>query len=163
MQPGAALLDALQQGSFAAAMRNSIWLYPAVQTLHIIGFVILVGAVIMFDLRVLGVSKRVPVRLLAQYLLPWAVAALLLIVPAGFLMFSADATGLIYNRAFVIKMVLLMLAATNAAALSPTSELARRPAIQALTQRSQRRVRKDAKENLDENIMCILFMDSTFF
>jgi hypothetical protein len=116
MQPGAALLGALQQGSFAAAMRESIWLYPAVQTVHIIGFAILVGAVIMFDLRVMGVSKRVPVRMLAQHLLPWAVAALLLIVPTGFLMFSADATGLINNRAFVIKMVLLMLAATNAAA-----------------------------------------------
>jgi len=116
MQPGAALLEALQEGSFAAAMRDSIWLYPVVETVHIIGFAILVGAVIMFDLRVLGVSKRVPVRMLAQYLLPWAVAALLLIVPAGFLMFSADATNLISNRAFVIKMVLLMLAATNAAA-----------------------------------------------
>jgi hypothetical protein len=116
MQPGAALLEALQEGSFAAAMRDSIWLYPAVETVHIIGFVILVGAVIMFDLRVLGVSKQVPVRMLAKYLLPWAVAALLLIVPAGFLMFSADATTMISNRAFVIKMVLLMLAATNAAA-----------------------------------------------
>ena len=116
MQPGTALLEALQEGSFAAAMRDSIWLYPVVETVHIIGFVILVGAVIMFDLRVLGVSKRVPVRMLAQYLLPWSAAALLLIVPAGFLMFSADATTMISNRAFVIKMVLLMLAATNAAA-----------------------------------------------
>lgn len=116
MQPGAGLLGALEEGSFAAAMRDSMWLYPAVETVHIIGFVILVGAVIMFDLRVLGVSKRIPVRMLAQHLLPWSVAALLLIVPAGFLMFSADATSLISNRAFVVKMVLLMLAATNAAA-----------------------------------------------
>ena len=81
MQPGAGLLNALEEGSFAEAMRDSIWLYPAVETVHIIGFVILVGAVIMFDLRVLGVSKRVPVRMLAQHLLPWSVAALLLIVP----------------------------------------------------------------------------------
>jgi len=116
MQPGAALLDALEEGRFAAAMRDSMWLYPAVETIHIMGFVILVGAVIMFDLRVLGVSKRIPARMLAQHLLPWAVAALLLIVPAGFLMFSADATTLIDNRAFVVKMVLLRLAATNAAA-----------------------------------------------
>lgn len=114
MQSGTALLEALQEGSFAAAMRGSIWLYPAVETVHIIGFAILVGAVIMFDLRVLGVSKRIPVRMLAQHLLPWSVAALLLIIPAGFLMFSADATSLISNRAFVIKMLLLMLAATNA-------------------------------------------------
>ncbi len=115
MRPGSALLDALQASSFGAAMRDSIWLYPVVETVHIIGFSILVGAVIMFDLRVLGVSKRVPVRMLAHHLLPWSAAALLLIVPAGFLMFSADATSLISNRAFLIKMVLLLLAATNAA------------------------------------------------
>jgi len=116
MPSGTTLLDALEEGSFATAMRESIWLYPAVETVHIIGFAILVGAVIMFDLRVLGISKRVPVRMLAQHLLPWALAALLLIIPAGFLMFSADANSLITNRAFVLKMVLLVLAASNATA-----------------------------------------------
>jgi hypothetical protein len=75
-----------------------------------------VGAVLMFDLRVLGLSKRVPVRMLAGHLLPWGAAALLLIVPAGLLMFASDASSMVGNRAFVIKMVLLMLAGTNAAA-----------------------------------------------
>jgi hypothetical protein len=116
MTPGTALLDALQQGGIASVMRESMWLYPLVEIVHIIGFTILVGAAIMFDLRVLGVSKRVPVRMLAKHLLPWSVAALLLIVPAGILMFSTDATNLVGNRAFVLKMLLLMLAGTNAAA-----------------------------------------------
>ncbi len=116
MTPGSQLLDALEHGGIAAAMRDSMWLYPVVETVHIVGFIILVGAVIMFDLRVLGLSRRVPVRMLAAHLLPWGAAALILIVPAGLLMFSSDAGNLVGNRAFVLKLLLLMLAGTNAAA-----------------------------------------------
>jgi hypothetical protein len=54
--------------------------------------------------------------LLARHLLPWSVAALLLIVPTGTLMFASEATDLVGNRAFVIKMLLLMLAGANAGA-----------------------------------------------
>jgi hypothetical protein len=116
MSPGSQLLNALEHGGLAQAMRDSMWLYPAVETVHIVGFIILVGSVIMFDLRVLGLSRRVPVSMLARHLLPWGAAALFLIVPAGLLMFSSDAGSLVGNRAFVLKMLLLMLAGTNAAA-----------------------------------------------
>jgi len=116
MTPGDAILGALEEGSIASAMRDSLWLFPLVETVHIIGFSILVGAVAMFDLRILGVSKRISVRLLAKHLLPWSVGALLLIVPTGTLMFAAEATDLIGNRAFVVKMLLLMLAGANASA-----------------------------------------------
>jgi hypothetical protein len=116
MTPGDALLGALEEGSIASAMRDSLWMYPVVETIHIIGFSILVGAVVMFDLRILGISKRISVRLLARHLLPWSVAALLLIVPTGTLMFASEASDLVGNRAFVVKMLLLMLAGANAAA-----------------------------------------------
>ncbi len=116
MAPGDALLGAIEGGGIGAAMRDSVWLYPIVETLHIIGFSILVGAVVMFDLRLLGVSRRLSVRLLARHLLPWSAGALVLIVPTGLMMFASDATDLVDNRAFVVKMLLLMLAGTNAAA-----------------------------------------------
>lgn len=116
MAPGDALVAALEEGNIASAMRDSLWLFPLVETIHIIGFSILVGAVVMFDLRLLGLSKRISVRLLARHLLPWSMAALLLIVPTGTLMFASEASDLIGNRAFVVKMLLLMLAGANAAA-----------------------------------------------
>jgi hypothetical protein len=116
MVPGDALVGALEESSIGSAMRESLWMFPLVETVHIIGFSILVGAVILFDLRVLGFSKRISIRLLARHLLPWSLAALLLIVPTGVMMFSSEATDLVSNRAFVVKMLLLMLAGANAGA-----------------------------------------------
>jgi hypothetical protein len=101
--------------AIAKAMREYLWLYPAVEIVHILGFSILVGSVVMFDLRVLGISKAVPVRALARHLLPWSVGALLLIIPTGLLMFSAHAADFLGNRAFQLKMALLLAAGINAA------------------------------------------------
>ena len=114
--PGDAILRAVEQGSLAIAMRSELWLYPAVEILHICGFVILAGAAIMFDLRLCGLSRGLSVRGMAWHLLPWSVAALLVVVPTGLLMFSAHAGEFVDNRAFLLKLMLLMLAATNAAA-----------------------------------------------
>ena len=98
----------------ARMMRESLWAYPIVETIHIVGFVILVGSVVMFDLRVLGLSRNLSVRALSRHLLPWSIAALFLIVPTGFLMFTAHATDFLGNRTFQLKMGLLMLAGINA-------------------------------------------------
>jgi hypothetical protein len=101
--------------AIAKAMREELWLYPAVEIVHIIGFSILVGSVVMFDMRVLGLSRQISVRALARHLLPWSVAALLLIVPSGLAMFSAHAGDFLGNRAFQLKMALLLTAGINAA------------------------------------------------
>ena len=100
--------------SLALAMRSELWLYPLVEVVHIIGFSILVGAVVMFDLRVLGLSKNIAVTALARHLLPWAVAALLLIVPAGLMMFSAHPHDFAGNNVFVLKLCLIATAGLNA-------------------------------------------------
>jgi hypothetical protein len=97
----------------ARMMRESLWAYPIVETIHIVGFAILVGSVIMFDLRVLGLSKQVSVRALARHLLPWSWASLALVVPTGFLMFLAHATDFLGNGSFKLKMALLMAAGIN--------------------------------------------------
>ena len=111
MRPG----NTIEGLAIARAMRENLWLYPSVEIVHIIGFVILVGAVVMFDLRVLGFSRSIPVRAMSRHLLPWSVGALLLVVPSGVAMFSAQAGDLLNNRAFQLKMALLVTAGINAA------------------------------------------------
>jgi hypothetical protein len=96
-------------------MREWPWLYPGVEIVHTVGFVMLVGSAALFDFRVLGLSRRISVRALARHLLPWSLAALVLIVPTGLLMFAAHAEDFLGNRAFQLKMALLLTAAMNAA------------------------------------------------
>lgn len=99
----------------AVAMRDGVWLYPIVETIHIVGFSILVGAVAMFDLRVLGCARRLPVRELGGHLLPWAMGSLLLIVPAGLLMFASGPADFVANPTFGWKLALIAVAGINAA------------------------------------------------
>lgn len=108
------LLAWIQASALAEAMRASIWMYPIVEIVHIVGFVLLVGAAAMFDLRVLGITRTLPVRTLARHLLPWSVGSLLLVVPAGLLMFSTQPAELVGNRAFGLKLLLIGAAGVNA-------------------------------------------------
>ena len=123
---GAGWTGWLEATAAATAMRQWLWLYPVVEILHIIGFVILVGSAAMFDLRLLGLSRQLPVTGMERHLLPWARASLLVIVPTGSLMFVAHATEFAGNPAFRLKLLLLGLAGLNAAAfhLRPFREVA---------------------------------------
>ena len=111
---GPAWLVAIESSGLAAAMRHWLWLYPIVEILHILGFILLVGAAVMFDLRLLGMSRRIPVSDLARHLLPWSRTGLLLVVPSGLAMFAAHATEWIANPAFWVKLSLIALAGLNA-------------------------------------------------
>ena len=88
-------------------------MYPIVEIVHIVGFTVLVGAAAMFDLRLLGFGRTLPVQALARHLLPWSWFGLLLIVPSGLLMFSTQ-PELLDNDVFVLKLALIVAAGVNA-------------------------------------------------
>lgn len=107
------MLDWLESSFWAVQIRQSLWLYPALEIVHILGIVILVGAAFMFDLRLLGYSKNLPVSGLARHLLPWSQRGLILIIPSGLLLFITNAKTLGTDFTFWLKMILLVIAALN--------------------------------------------------
>jgi hypothetical protein len=111
---GPAWLVWLETSGVAVAMRQWAWLYPIVEIIHIVGFVTLVGAALMFDTRLLGRSRPLAVSALERHLLPWARWSLLLVVPTGALMFAAHATEMATNPALRLKLMLLAAAFLNA-------------------------------------------------
>jgi hypothetical protein len=115
MTPAGGPLGALEASGVGQAMRQWLWLYPSVEVVHIVGIGLLFGSVAVFDLRLLGLSRNIPVKKLARHVLPWTAASFVLIVPSGFLMFSAHATEFIQSDVFVLKMLLIMAAGVNAA------------------------------------------------
>lgn len=90
-----------------------MWLYPALEIVHIVGIALLVGAAFMFDLRLLGFSKNLAVSTLSHHLLPWSSRGLLLIIPSGILLFITNAKALGADPTFWLKMILLVVAALN--------------------------------------------------
>ncbi len=105
----------LEATALSDAMRTWLWLYPIVEIVHILGFVVLVGAVAMFDLRVLGLSRNISVHALGRHLLRWSVAGLVFVVPAGLMMFSAHPEEFATSPIFRLKLGLIGAAGANAA------------------------------------------------
>ena len=96
-------------------MRESLWLFPALETLHLLGMIVLVGTIGAFDLRLLGwVMLRQRVSDLANRLLPWTWVGFAVQVITGALLFSSEAVKVYSNPAFRFKMLLILLAGLNA-------------------------------------------------
>jgi hypothetical protein len=117
--PGGAL-GALEGSGLGQAMRQWLWLYPSVETVHIVGIGLLFGSIAVLDLRLLGFSRSIPVKKLAAHVLPWSIGSFALIVPSGLLMFTAHATEFIESEVFILKMLLILAGFVNAAVFHTT-------------------------------------------
>lgn len=107
-------LEALEASALGSAMRDSLWLYPATETIHLLGLATLVGCAMAFDLRLLGVSSQLPAGPTARHLLTLARVGFGVAAVSGFLLFTADATALAGNPAFRWKLALIAVAGLNA-------------------------------------------------
>ena len=94
---------------------SSPWLYPALEVVHLFGVALLVGNLVAFESRVLGWSRELPVRALARLSLVLALCGFGLVALSGLTMFAAHPGEMLANRAFVLKMGLVMAAGVNAA------------------------------------------------
>lgn len=115
MPDALALCRWLEHTSVGAAVRESLWLFPAIETLHLLGMAALVGTVVVFDLRLLGWTlRRERVSTLAGQLLPWTWVGFAAQVVTGALLFMSEAVKVYTNPAFKVKMLLLVLAGVQA-------------------------------------------------
>ena len=101
--------------NFFAALKSSVWAYPALEVLHICGIALLLGNLVLLEIRVFGRGALLDVKALASLSLGTATAGFSLAALTGLLMFASQAAELLTNRAFTLKMILLMLAGCNAA------------------------------------------------
>ena len=104
----------LEYTDLAVSIRQSPWLFPAIEIVHIVGFIFLVGSAFLFDLRLLGVARKLSVKDVANYVLPWSRRSLLIVVPSGLLLFISQAKALSTNGVFGLKLILILFAFTNA-------------------------------------------------
>ena len=101
--------------NFFAALTASVWAYPALEVVHIFGIALLVGNLVLLEVRVFGRGSMLDVRALASLSLAISGIGFLLAAASGSLMFATQAAELLTNRVFTLKMILLILAGCNAA------------------------------------------------
>jgi hypothetical protein len=112
---GPAWAQALEHTALAQLLRESLFLYPLANVLHVVAVAILLGSIAIFDLRLLGFGKAIPIASLARLALPVAAAAVSLAVPTGAAMFIAEAPAYVRNPVFLTKIALIILALLNVA------------------------------------------------
>jgi hypothetical protein len=110
-----AILDWLQKTTLALHIRDSLLLFPLLESAHVIGLTLVVGTVVIIDLRLLGLATthRSFSRLGADTL-PWTLSGFALAALTGSLMFVTNPIVYFHNTWFRAKVLLLVLAALNA-------------------------------------------------
>jgi hypothetical protein len=109
-----ALAEALQATALSRTLAASVWLYPLVNTAHIVGIALLFGAIVPLDLRLVGYWPREAVDPLRNVLVPVAVAGLMLAVASGALLFATRPKDYLAEPLFALKLGLLVAAVLNA-------------------------------------------------
>lgn len=111
----AALAGWLHDSALGAWMRGGGWSYAAVNVLHLLGLVLLVGPILLLDLRLLGLGRSFDARAVARVLLPFAVAGLLLMLCTGVALLSADARTLAVHPLLRAKLLAIAVGLANVA------------------------------------------------
>lgn len=108
-----------------ASLQSHPWAYPVLEMFHIAGIALLLGNLVLLELRVFGRGAALPVQPLARLSLGLAATGFGLAAGSGLLMFSTQPGELLANRAFTLKMLLLLVAGCNAAAFHARGSLQR--------------------------------------
>lgn len=108
------LLAAVEASRLAASIRNSLYLFPLIESLHVIGLSMVFGTIAIIDLRLLGIaSTRRPFTSIASDTLKWTWVAFVVTAATGLLMFSTNAEVYFYNFYFQTKMALIAVSGIN--------------------------------------------------
>ena len=92
-------------------VRESLWMFPVIECVHLLALALLGGAVLAVDLRLLGLGLRLqPIASLARQMQPWLTGALVTIIATGVPMFLSEAIKCYFSPPFFYKMTLLLLA-----------------------------------------------------
>jgi hypothetical protein len=91
-------------------MKNT-FLFPVIQSIHLIGISLFVGTIVLADLRALQLTlQRYAITEIREQLDPWNRAGLAIMLTTGPILFASDIPRYIRNPAFLVKMVLLLAA-----------------------------------------------------
>jgi hypothetical protein len=108
------LLQWLDNTAMADAVRESVWIFPAMETLHVAAIVIVVGSIALLDLRLTGlVSRNRAISEVSAEMLPWTWTSFVIATVFGVLLFAGQPVKYVGIAFFDMKLLLIALAGIN--------------------------------------------------
>src|SRR5262245_42694882 len=93
------------------AIRTSLWLFPVIEAVHLLGLCVLGGTVLIVDLRMLGLGlKRHTIAQLAHDAKPWLIASIVVMLATGTALFLSESVKCYYSQSFWVKIITIPLA-----------------------------------------------------
>jgi hypothetical protein len=108
------MLEAIEATALADTIRRSVWAYPLLETVHIASFGVLIGSLLVFELRLFGLGRELSALALARLALGTSLVAFGGAAISGLLLFISGATEFADHPAFRVKLVLILIAGLNA-------------------------------------------------
>jgi hypothetical protein len=96
-----------------AHMMRTAWGWPIAESIHFLGLCLLIGCIGTFDLRLLGVAKRVPIAAMHR-LIPWGILGFVINASSGLMFLLTEPDQYIYNPSFHFKFLFIAIAGLNA-------------------------------------------------
>jgi len=107
------ILTWMRDSALAAMIVNNIWVFPTLETLHFIGLILLMGSLVVIDLRFLGMAPRIPLNAVLGFL-PLSFLGFVINLATGILFLFSDPYHYYENLSFRLKMLAVLLAGLNA-------------------------------------------------
>lgn len=102
------IFDAMEQTWVGQTIKESLWYFPAIEAVHLLGLAMLGGAILVVDLRMLGFGLSAqPVAGVARAANRWLITAITVLLVTGTMLFLSEAVKCFYNTSFWVKMIAL--------------------------------------------------------
>jgi hypothetical protein len=102
-----------QDSALGVMIRESVWMFPIIEAVHLLALALIGGAVLIVDMRLAGLALREqPTAIIARDAEPWLIGSLVVMIITGVLLFVSEALKCYYSPPFWLKMLFLSLAIT---------------------------------------------------
>jgi len=109
------ICQAIQDSAVGTSIRESVWVFPGIETVHVLALALSVGTIILLDFRLIGAGMRhTPVSQIINGLKRWYLAGFVLMFASGALLFWSEAAKCYKSGPFRFKLLFLLLAGINA-------------------------------------------------
>ena len=102
------LFDHLEQTFLATVIQDSSWLFPVIESIHLLGLAILAGSILILDLRLLNILLiSIPIKSINQNCRLWFRVGISVMIVTGIPLFISESMKCYYNPFFWVKMITL--------------------------------------------------------